>query len=477
MTQQSYETVVGLECHVQLATTSKMFCGCASDYAGAEPNTRVCPVCLGMPGALPVPNRRAIEFTILTGLALGATIPEVTKFDRKNYPYPDLVKGYQISQFDLPLVQGGTLTVPADGEEHQIRFERVHLEEDTGKLSHAPGKDSLLDFNRAGVPLMEMVTQPDLRSPAEARTFLQKLRTLLRTLKVSDADMEKGQLRCDVNVSLRRRGDTGLGTKVEVKNLNSFRAVQHALEFEIARQTQMLDRGERIHQETRGWQDTAAATVSQRSKEEAHDYRYFPEPDLPPLFVDRAWVAELRETLPELPAARKERYRAVAALGEYDAEQIANDPTMAAFLDESIRLGADPKKAANWIQNDLARLRGEREEMGLLLPQQLAQLIRMVDDSQLSSSAARQVCEQVFRAGGDPEAVAIELGLTQVSDQSLILDAVRATIEGNPAAAADYRAGKTSTINFLKGQVMKQTRGQANPAVAEELLRKCLGAP
>src|SRR5215216_4820420 len=304
----SYEAVIGLECHVQLATASKMFCSCSSDYAGAPPNTHVCPICLGMPGVLPVINSKAVEYTLLTGLALNAEIPAATKFDRKNYPYPDLVKGYQISQYDLPLVKGGWLEITTGLESRRIRLERVHLEEDTGKLTHVGG-GSLVDFNRSGVPLMEMVSQPDLRTPAEARAYLQKLRAILRTLGVSDADMEKGQLRCDVNVSLRPVGQAELGTKVEVKNLNSFRSVQRALEYEIARQTEVLDRRERIQQETRGWIEDRGVTVTQRSKEEAHDYRYFPEPDLPPLFVERSWLDRLRSQLPELPDARAARAR------------------------------------------------------------------------------------------------------------------------------------------------------------------------
>src|SRR5438105_8161415 len=310
-----------------------MFCGCASDYSGAAPNTRVCPICLGMPGVLPVINKTAVEYTLLTGLAISAEIPEATKFDRKNYPYPDLVKGYQISQYDLPLVKGGTveITTPETGT-RQIHLERVHLEEDTGKLTHVQG-GSLIDFNRSGVPLREMVTQPDLRTPSEARAYLVKLRAILRTLKVSDADMEKGQLRCDVNVSLRRIGESKLGTKVEIKNLNSFRSVQRALDYEIARQTEALERGETIAQETRGWIEDRGVTVTQRSKEEAHDYRYFPEPDLPPLFVNRAWLARLRDQLPDLPDARRSRYMESFRLGAYDADMLATDPSAAHFFE------------------------------------------------------------------------------------------------------------------------------------------------
>jgi aspartyl-tRNA(Asn)/glutamyl-tRNA(Gln) amidotransferase subunit B len=472
-----YEVVIGLECHVQLATDSKMFCGCPTDYSGAAPNTHVCPICLGMPGVLPVINRRAVEYTLLTGLALGADIPEATKFDRKNYLYPDLVKGYQISQYDLPLVKGGWLEITVgDGPPHRIQLERVHLEEDTGKLTHVPG-GSLVDFNRSGVPLMEMVSQPDLRTPAEARAYLHKLRALLRTLGVSDADMEKGQLRCDVNVSLRPVGQPELGTKVEIKNLNSFRSVQRSLEFEIARQTEALDRGERIEQETRGWVDDRGVTVTQRSKEMAHDYRYFPEPDLPPLFIERAWLDELRERLPELPDARRKRYMDAFGLGAYDAEALSTDTLAARLLEATVNVGADPKKASNYVLNDVARLRPEHDEQlePTVVAPRLKSLIELVDAGVLNSSSARQVLPAMIVEGLDPSMVVAQLGLAQVSNSSELEEAVRAAIDAHPAAVADYKAGKDTAINFLKGQVMKTTRGKANPAIAEDLLRKLLG--
>jgi aspartyl-tRNA(Asn)/glutamyl-tRNA(Gln) amidotransferase subunit B len=471
MAESSYEVVIGLECHVQLATRSKMFCGCPSDYAGAAPNTHVCPICLGMPGVLPVMNRVAVEYTLLTGLAMNAEIPEATKFDRKNYPYPDLVKGYQISQYDLPLVKGGWLEVSDGPTTRRIHLERVHLEEDTGKLTHVPG-GSLVDFNRSGVPLMEMVSQPEIRTPNEARAYLQKLRAILRTLGVSDADMEKGQLRCDVNVSLRPVGEARLGTKVEVKNLNSFRSVHRALEYEIGRQTEMLERGETIQQETRGWVDERGITVSQRSKEEAHDYRYFPEPDLPPVFVDRAWLERLRLRLPELPDARRARYMEAFGLGTYDAELLSTDLWAARLFEQTATAGADPKKAANWIQNDVARLRADSDPP--LSPNNLAELIRLVDDGVIGISAARQLLATVCETGKTPRVLVDELGLGQVSDSSALEAAVRAAIDANPSAVADYRSGKATAINFLKGQVMKTTRGKANPAIAEDLLKTLL---
>ena len=472
-----YEAVIGLECHVQLATRSKMFCGCPTDYAGAPPNTHVCPICLGMPGVLPVINRTAVEYTLLTGLALNAEIPEATKFDRKNYPYPDLVKGYQISQYDLPLVKGGWVEITAEGQTRKVHLERVHLEEDTGKLTHVSG-GSMVDFNRSGVPLMEMVTKPDIRTPAEARAYLQKLRAILRTLAVSDADMEKGQLRCDVNVSLRPIGESRLGTKVEVKNLNSFRSVQRALEFEIVRQAAALDAGETIPQETRGWQEDRGVTVTQRSKEEAHDYRYFPEPDLPPLFVDEAWLAQLRSRLPELPDARRARYIEAFGLPAYDADALSIDQWAANLFEETVTAGADPKKAANWIQNDLARLRTDADSHDLVDPRHLAELIRLIDDGVIGNSAAKQLLPTLVESGWNksPRALVDELGLAQVSDSSELEATVREVLAANPAAVADYRSGKLTVINFLKGQVMKATRGKANQGVVEDLLKQLLAS-
>ena len=470
---EKYEAVIGLECHVQLATRSKMFCGCPSDYAGAEPNTHVCPICLGMPGVLPVMNRTAVEYTLMTGLALNAEIPKATKFDRKNYPYPDLVKGYQISQYDLPLVKGGFVEITVEGQTRKIHLERVHLEEDTGKLTHVSG-GSLVDFNRSGVPLMEMVTQPDIHSSTEARAYLRKLRAILRTLGVSDADMEKGQLRCDVNVSLRPVGEAKLGTKVEVKNLNSFRSVQRALEYEMERQATALEAGEVIPQETRGWQEDRGVTVSQRSKEQAHDYRYFPEPDLPPVFVDEAWLATLRSRLPELPDARRTRYMTAFALGAADADALSTDQWAARLFEDTVAAGADAKKAANWIQNDVGRLHAELSDGQAFGATHLAELIRLVDDGVIGISAARQVLPTVYASGRSPRVVIDELGLAQVSDTTALEQSVHEVLAANPNAVADYKAGKATAINFLKGQVMKATRGKANPAVAEDLLKQLL---
>ena len=436
-----------------------------------------------MPGVLPVINRRAVEYTIMTALALQCEIPDASKFDRKNYPYPDLPKGYQISQYDLPFSREGWIDVEVDDEFLRVGMERVHLEEDTGKLTHIAG-GSLIDFNRSGVPLMEIVSKPDMRAPAEARAYLQKLRAILRTLKVSTGNMEEGSFRCDANVSLRPIGSSEYGAKVEVKNMNSFRSVQRALEFEVARQTAALDRGERVVQETRGWVEDRGVTVSQRSKEFAHDYRYFPEPDLPPVFVSREWVTELRAALPELPDARRERFTAQDDLSRYAAAQLTSSRTTADFFEETVTLfpergGELPTKVSNWIQSELFRLQktggdGDGESTGGMTPSRLVELIKLVDSKTISVGAARQVFEYVYRTGQEPKTVVQELGLAQVSDSAELERMVDEVLASQPQAAADYRAGKAGAINFLAGQVMKASRGKANPNLARELIERRL---
>ena len=473
-----YETVIGLEVHAQLLTRSKMFCDCSAAYAGAPPNTHVCPICLGMPGTLPVMNRRAVEYTIMTALALNCEIPEASKFDRKNYPYPDLPKGYQISQYDLPFSVNGWIDVEVEGDTIRVGMERVHLEEDTGKLTHIAG-GSLIDFNRSGVPLMEIVSRPDLRTPAQARAYLQKLRAILRALGVSSGNMEEGSFRCDANVSLRPLGSTEYGAKVEVKNMNSFRAVQRALEFEIVRQTAALGQGERIVQETRGWVEERGVTVSQRSKELAHDYRYFPEPDLPPVFVSREWVAQLQAGLPELPDARRDRFVSQYGLGRYDAAQLTAARATADFFESTVELYSEPKKVSNWIQSELFRLQKQGDEedgesTAGLTPDRLAELLRLVDQGTISTSAGRQVFEVVYRTGKAPSALVEELGLAQVSDTAALEGLVAEMLAAQPQAVADYRSGKAGAINFLAGQVMTASRGKANPNLARELIQRQL---
>ena len=476
---QAYEAVIGLECHVQLATHSKMFCGCPTDYAGAAPNTHVCPICLGMPGVLPVINRIAVEYTLLTGLAMNSAIPEATKFDRKNYPYPDLVKGYQISQYDLPLVKGGwiEITTPGSPEPRRIRLERVHLEEDNGKLTHVTG-GSLVDFNRSGVPLMEIVSQPDLRSPAEARAYLLKLRAILRTLGVSDADMEKGQLRCDVNVSLRPVGQQELGTKVEVKNLNSFRFLVKALEHEIERHIGVIESGGKIVQETRLWHQAEGYTVSMRSKEKAHDYRYFPEPDLLPVQVSAVWREAVRTALPELPAAKRNRFVASYGVTPYDAGVLTDSTDLARYFEETVKAGAPGKAAANWMQTELLRRlndSGKEITASPVSPKALAELIRLVEGGKITGAVAKKVFPRMFEDGRGAAQIVEAEGLgAQVSSDSLDQIA-REVTDKNPDNVAKYKSGNEGVFKFFVGQVMKGTRGQANPQAVNEVLKKLLG--
>ncbi|MBI4202714.1 MAG: Asp-tRNA(Asn)/Glu-tRNA(Gln) amidotransferase subunit GatB [Chloroflexi bacterium] len=486
-----YETVIGLEVHAQLLTRSKMFCRCSADYAAAPPNTHVCPVCLGLPGVLPVINEQAIRYTVMTALALNCAIAGVTKFDRKNYPYPDLVKGYQISQYDTPISHQGWLAVEADGATRRIGITRVHLEEDTAKLLHRnePGGEtySLVDVNRSGVPLMEIVSEPDLRSPEEARRYLMKLRTILQYLGVSTGNMEEGSFRCDANVSLRPLGTSEYLSKVEVKNMNSFRAVFRALQYEVERQQQVLGRGERIVQETRGWVEDRGVTVSQRSKEEAHDYRYFPEPDLPPLALSPAWVEEIRASLPELPEARGERFISHYGLSPYDAGLLTAGKALADYFESCLTLaGAKdkpetlPKKAkevSNWLLGEFLRLlnAGELEvEQARVSPAGLVRLMGLVEEGAITLANAKQAFEEMFRTGQAPEQVVAEKGLAQISDQEALATLVEQAIAANPRPVADYRAGKEQALSFLMGQVMRASGGRADPQAVRERLRERL---
>ena len=474
-----YEVVVGLEVHAQVLTQSKMFCPCSTDYLTAPPNSITCPVCLGLPGAMPVINRKAVEQTIRTALALNCQIPPFTKFDRKNYFYPDLPKGYQISQYDLPLSRNGHLEFDVNGEPRRCGVTRVHLEEDTGKLLHAgaieESESSLVDLNRAGVPLMEIVGEPDLRTADEAREYVMRLRAILQYIGVNNGDMESGQLRCDANVSLREPGSTALGTKVEIKNMNSFRAIHRAIEFEIGRQTDVLSGGGTLVQETRGWNDAKGATVSQRSKEFAHDYRYFPEPDLPPLTITEGQVRQLRESLPELPTARRDRYMKELGLTAYDATVITSSKAFADFFDETRRLGADPKKAANWILGDFSRLlNADHKEIheAAVKPAHLQQLIGLIDSGVISGKMAKQTFEAMYRAQDPGPALTAAKGSTQISGDAELEAIVDQVIEQNPKSVADFKAGKQQALMFLVGQAMKLTRGRANPERLNALLRE-----
>ena len=484
-----YETVIGLEVHVQLQTRSKMFCGCPADYQNAAPNSRVCPICLGLPGSLPVINKKAVEYTIMTGLALGCRIPSHSKFDRKNYPYPDLMKGYQISQYDLPLAEDGALEIEVDGVARSIGVMRVHLEEDAAKLLHhsdGPGEPySLVDVNRAGSPLMEVVSAPDLRSPEEARSYLVTLHSIMQYLGVSAGNMQDGNFRCDANVSIRPQGSQEFGTRTEIKNMNSFRSVYQALNHEVERQKQVLEDGGRIVQETRGWVEDRGSTVSQRSKEHAHDYRYFPEPDLPPLSIDREWVEEIRRNLPELARRRKARFVEQYGLPWYDADLLTGTRAMADYFEEAVALRSDSaqalgpyaKNVSNWILGDLSRLMN-LENLAIsevkVRPLHLVELLSLVDSGALNGNMAKTVLEEAFATGEEPGKIVKAQGLSQISDSSVVDAAVSQALEDNPKAVADYLAGKETASKFLVGQVMKITRGQAKPDLVLDLVQAAL---
>ena len=476
-----WEAVIGLEVHAQLLTASKMFCGCANAF-GAEPNTQTCPVCQGMPGTLPVINRRAVEFGIKTALALGCTVNALNRFARKHYYYPDMPKNYQISQYEEPLAEHGRLAVDIADAPREIRIERLHLEEDVGKLVHQGTLDtaasSQVDFNRAGVPLMEIVSRPDLRSPAEAGAYLRALRAILVYLRVCDGNMEEGSLRCDANVSVRPVGDTALGTKVEIKNLNSFRHVQHALEYEIKRQSAARERGERIVQETRLWDPDRAHTVSMRSKEHAQDYRYFPEPDLPPLQVEARWVDEIRATLPELPAARRQRFATAYGLSPHEAETLTQGRALADYFEEAARAHGKPKAVANWVVNELLREVSGDDDKAVaacpIPPGNLAGLLGLIDDGTISGRIAKDVFETMCKTGDTAQAIVARQGLTQVADTDVLSTAIDNVLSSNTKSVQDHQAGKKGAFQYLVGQVMKSTRGRANPALVNSLLAEKL---
>ena len=478
-----YEITIGLEAHVQLRTASKMFCGCATTF-GAPPNTQVCPVCLGLPGVLPVINEEAVRKTILTGLMLGCCIADESKFDRKNYFYPDMPKNYQISQYDRPLCTAGTLELDYGvldrkrwGETKRIGITRVHLEEDVGKLFHFENSSGV-DFNRAGVPLMEIVSEPEIALPGEAWAYLTMLKEILVMGGVSDCDMEKGQVRCDVNVSVRRVGEKELGKKIEIKNMNTFSGVRRALEYEVERQVAALEHGQTLTQETRRWDDVAGMTESMRTKEFAHDYRYFPEPDLLPLKPSKQWQDRLRESLPELPSAIRRRLAGLYQLSPSDAGVLVSDRALTAYFEAAVGGARNPKAVANWVINDLLReLAATGRDVGqsTVSPLALAELVTMVEEKQISNTMGRQVLTQMFQSGKSPREIVAAGGLAQVSDESALQEFCRQAIEANPKMAEDFRAGKKTALNAIKGQVMKQSKGQANPQRVDEILRQQLG--
>jgi len=487
----NYETIIGLEVHAQLLTKSKMFCRCSTDYASAPPNTHVCPVCLGMPGVLPTINQQAVEYTIMTALALHCTISDYAKFDRKNYPYPDLMKGYQISQYDAPFGYGGWLTIEIDGEKKKVGITRVHLEEDVAKLVHrtsAGGESfSLVDVNRSGVPLMEIVGEPDLHSPEEARQYLIKLRSILQYLGVSTGNMEEGSFRCDANISIRPENSSELMAKVEVKNMNSFKAVYRAMEYEAKRQRRVVSEGRRLTQETRGWVEEEGKTVSQRSKEYAHDYRYFPEPDLPPLVLSRERVEEIRSELPELPEARRDQFVTEYKLPLYDATLLTDSRDMANYEDDFVNTKAlrhlslpeRAKLGSNWILGEVSHIMnaeniGIKEFRERVTPERLSGLIRLTSDAVINTPIAKSVLGEMFQTAKNADEIIQERGLSQISDTQEIEETIGKVITTNAQAVADYKGGKTQSLAFLVGQVMKATKGRANPKLTNELLKKML---
>ncbi|MCX5665687.1 MAG: Asp-tRNA(Asn)/Glu-tRNA(Gln) amidotransferase subunit GatB, partial [Candidatus Omnitrophica bacterium] len=474
-----YETVIGLEVHLQLETDTKAFCGCSTEF-GKPPNSHTCPVCLGFPGSLPVLNEKAFLYSIRVALALNCKIQDIIKFDRKNYYYPDLPKNFQISQFDMPLSYDGFVDVlSGSGAKKRVHIKRVHLEEDAGKLIHpAKASNSLVDFNRAGMPLLEIVTEPDINSPEEAYDYLTALKSILQYLRVSDCDMEKGSLRCDANISVRRAGEKELGVKVEVKNMNSFRWVREALSFEAARQIKMAEAKERIAQETRLWDAQKLVTISMRSKEEAHDYRYFPEPDLVPFIIDKKIIEEIAHALPELPEARSNRFVKEYELSEYDARVLTGQIDLADYFEECARGYENRKTLTNWINGDIAAQMNARNVniLGLnLKPGDLVELLKMIDGQSISGKIAKDVLVEMIDTKNRAGEIVSSKGLSQISDKDAIEEAVLDVLSKNERSVNDYKGGKKTAITFLVGQVMKQTKGKANPAMVNDLLKKHLG--
>ncbi|NHM28291.1 Asp-tRNA(Asn)/Glu-tRNA(Gln) amidotransferase subunit GatB [Desulfofundulus sp. TPOSR] len=475
-----YETIIGLEVHVELKTKSKIFCPSTTEFGG-DPNTHVCPVCLGLPGVLPVLNKKVLEYAIRAALALNCEIAEYSKFDRKNYYYPDLPKNYQISQYDLPLARNGYLNIEVNGQTKRIGITRIHMEEDAGKLIHqgtiATSPYSLVDYNRTGVPLIEIVSEPDMRSPEEARAYLEKLKAIIQYTGVSDCKMEEGSLRCDANVSVRPRGSREFGTKTEIKNMNSFKALQRALAYEVERQIAVLQEGGRIVQETRTWDENKGVTLPMRSKEEAHDYRYFPEPDLVPLVIDRQWVEEIRATLPELPDERRNRYIKRYDLPAYDATVLTATKEMADYFEECVALYPNAKAVSNWMMGDLSRLLNAHN-MDItrckVSPRQLTDMLKLMDRGTISGKIAKTVFEEMFATGKDPEQIVQEKGLVQITDEGAIAAVVEEVLASNAKVVEDYLKGKDRAFGFLVGQVMKATRGKANPELVNRLLKEKL---
>ncbi len=481
------EAVIGLEVHAQMLTETKIFCRCYTNF-GSEPNTQTCPVCIGMPGVLPVLNIKVLELVIRTGLAMNCNISSFSRFARKNYFYPDLPKGYQISQYELPVCEHGHMEIVVDGETKKIGITRIHMEEDAGKNIHessalggsGKGNYSFVDLNRAGIPLMEIVSEPDIRSPRDAVEYMKKLRTILRYLGVCDGNMEQGSLRCDANISVRPAEQKEFGVKTEIKNLNSFKFVEKALEYEIERQKRILKEGGKIIQETRLWNTERGITESMRTKEEAHDYRYFPEPDLVPIMIEQQWIGEIEKSLPELPDAKRKRFVSEYSLPEYDANLLTSERSLADWFEEAVKLGGQPKIVANWIQGDLMRLLNEENksiEESPLKPKQLVGMLRLIENGTISGKIAKTVFEEMYQTRKDAETIVNEKSLVQISDAGEIEKIVDDVIAKNPKEAARYKAGEEKLIGFFVGHVMKLTKGKANPKLVNELLKKKLIDP
>lgn len=472
-----YEAIIGLEIHAQLLTKSKIFCRCSTEF-GAPPDTQTCPICLGMPGVLPVLNRKVVEYTIKMALATHCNIAPFCVFARKNYFYPDLPKGYQISQYELPIAKDGYIDIQVNGQTRRIGITRIHMEEDAGKLIHDEYKPvSYIDFNRTGVPLIEIVSEPDIRTPEEASAYLKKLRDILRYLEICNGDMEKGSFRCDANISLRRRGSSVFGTKAELKNMNSFKSVQRALECEIKRQTDILEEGSEVIPETRLWDANQGITSSMRGKEEAHDYRYFPDPDLVPIVVDPEWIEDIRNTLPELPDIKRERFVTQYGIPEYDAGVLTSSKSLANYFEAAVQEFPQPKVVSNWIMAELMRelKKDERDiEECPVTPTHLANMLKMIEDGTISGKIAKTVFEEMYRTGKDAEAIVKEKGLIQVTDEGVIQRYIEDVINGNPEQVEAYKQGKEKLFGFFIGEVMKKTKGKANPKLVNKILKKRL---
>ena len=476
-----YETVIGLEVHCQLKTQTKIFCSCSTEF-GKNPNENTCPICLGMPGVLPVLNRKAVEYAIRACLATGCRVVPVNRFSRKNYFYPDLPKGYQVSQYDLPIGVGGHIDIRIGDTEKRIGLTRIHMEEDAGKLIHgenlgSPGK-SYVDFNRTGVPLIEIVSEPDLRSPEEAKEYLTRLKAILEYTEVSDCNMEQGSLRCDANISLRPVGQKEFGTRTELKNLNSFRFVQKALEYEIERQTQVLEQGDKVVQETRLYDADQGKSYSMRSKEEAHDYRYFPEPDLVPIVINETWLEEVRQLIPELPDQKRERFIKEYQIPGYDAEVLTTSRALARYYEETVSLGSQPKIASNWIMGDLMRELNSNNcaiENCPITATELTGLLQLIDKGTLSGKMAKTVFEEMYKTGASAETIVEEKGMIQINDQSAIEKLIDEVLANNAGQVQEYKNGKEKVFGFFVGQVMKLSKGQANPATVNQLIKSKLG--